>query len=119
MLVGIAAAIGGGSCGRSDPPPPDRAVREMFAAFAARDCARLMATVGGALEARYRSEPCEQVIEEIARGAPALIEITKVEVDGRRPERRLAYVRWESEGKARSTLAKLEREGDRWVVVDF
>ena len=118
--LAIAPAACRGSAEAVTPAgPPERAVEEMFSVMNGGDCQRLFAVVGGKLEERYRSIPCEQLMADMAHQRPALDTIIKVEVDGRFPSRRLVYTRWTAEGSTRTTIAKVEQERGAWVVVEF
>lgn len=98
---------------RGDARAAETAVRELFAAFAARDCDRLAGRIGGTLRDGLEKGGCEHTVDELAK--LELVSVEQNRADGRAPGVRLIHVLLR--GHQEPSVLRVQNVDGRWLVV--
>jgi hypothetical protein len=104
-------------CTEKSAGDPGTAVRDVYAALAARDCQKLMGGVAGAAEAQVRAVGCDKMFADHEAHGHVFQKVERVEADGRqRDEYLVTALLAAGGGGERSIVHRVGRRGDRYVV---
>lgn len=96
-----------------DAVEAEKAVRDLFAAAEAGDCARIRPL----LPKLATEEACQEFLGDVREHQLRLVDVNRVVVDGRDPDAYIVRTQVSRSGTEKEMLVRAERTDGGWIVV--